>query len=107
MAMQGIIDWFSGGEHQYMTLYHCMSHDNLWVAITVGLDIAVAAGYVVISMHWWRNERTLPDIPAKRALRSIRNIFLFCGICGYIFIPIKMFWPAWRLYDIFMMLLVY
>ena len=37
----------------------------------------------------------------------MRNIFLFCGMCGYIFIPIKMVWPAWRLYDIAMMFLVY
>ena len=107
-SLQSFIDWFSGGTNQYMTLYHCMSHDNLWVAITVGLDLAVAAGYVLIMMHWWRNERTLPDnVPAKHALRSMRNIFLFCGLCGYLFIPIKMFWPAWRLYDIFMMVLVY
>jgi signal transduction histidine kinase len=58
-------------------------------------------------MHWWRNQKHLPDVPAKRALAHMRNIFLFCGICGYIFIPIKMFWPAWRLYDIFMGFLVY
>ncbi|HEV7298496.1 MAG TPA: HAMP domain-containing sensor histidine kinase [Tepidisphaeraceae bacterium] len=107
-SLQSFIDWFSGGTNQYMSLYHCMAHDNLWVAITVGLDLAVAAGYVLIMMHWWRNERTLPDhVPAKHALRSMRNIFLFCGLCGYLFIPIKMFWPAWRLYDIFMMVLVY
>jgi signal transduction histidine kinase len=37
----------------------------------------------------------------------MRNIFLFCGICGYLFIPIKMVWPAWRLYDLFMAVLVY
>jgi signal transduction histidine kinase len=37
----------------------------------------------------------------------MRNIFLFCGVCGYVFIPVKMFWPAWRLYDFFMLVLVY
>ena len=49
----------------------------------------------------------LPDIPAKSALANIRNIFAFCGICGYIFIPVKMFWPGWRLYDLAMAFLVY
>ena len=106
--LQGISEWLTGGAaHPYMTLYHCMSHDVLWITITVVLDLAVAAGYGLIAMHWWRNAKTLPPTPAKRAVRNIRNIFLFCGLCGYIFIPIKMFWPAWRLYDLFMAVLVY
>jgi signal transduction histidine kinase len=37
----------------------------------------------------------------------MRNIFTFCGICGYLFIPIKLVWPAWRLYDLFMLGLVF
>ena len=41
------------------------------------------------------------------ALGNMKRIFLFCGTCGYLFIPIKMFWPAWRLYDFFMMALVF
>src|ERR1700759_5726618 len=98
--------WFTGGEHQYMKLAGCMQHDTLWIAITVILDLCVASGYVLIALHWSRNSRHLPDIPAKRALAHMRNIFAFCGICGYLFIPIKMFWPAWRLYDFFMAALV-
>jgi signal transduction histidine kinase len=106
--LSGILNWFTGGRaHNYMRLDHCMDHDYLWIGITVGLDFAVAAGYCLIAMHWWRNQRTLPDTPAKRALGTLRNIFIFCGVCGYIFIPIKMVWPAWRLYDIFMAVLVY
>jgi signal transduction histidine kinase len=90
-----------------MTLFHCMSHDTLWVAITVTLDLLVATGYGVITLHWWRNQRTLPPSPARSALGNMRNIFMFCGICGYLFIPIKMFWPAWRLYDMVMFALVF
>ena len=71
------------------------------------LDLAVAAGYGLIAIHWWRNEKLLDNPPAKRALGRMRNIFFFCGICGYIFIPVKMFWPAWRLYDLFLVVLVY
>ena len=99
--------WFSGGANQYHDLIHCMKHDKLWIAITVALDVAVAVGYLVIAFHWNKNERLLPRSPARTALRQMRNIFVFCGICGYIFIPVKMFWPAWRLYDIFMAALVY
>ena len=107
MTMLDFFQWFSGGQHQYMRLYHCMNMDTPWVAVTVALDLAVAAGYVLIARHWWVNERTLPQTPAKNALRNMRNIFILCGVCGYIFIPIKMVWPAWRLYDLFLAGLVY
>ncbi|HLL88470.1 MAG TPA: HAMP domain-containing sensor histidine kinase [Tepidisphaeraceae bacterium] len=107
MSLQTIVDWFAGGELQYMKLYQCMRRDWLVIGLTIGLDVAVAAGYALIALHWWRNEKTLPDGPAKRALATMRNIFVFCAICGYVFLPIKMFWPAWRLYDIFLAALVF
>jgi len=97
----------TGDSPGYMKLSSCMRYDTLWIAITVALDLSVAAGYGLIAMHWWKNSRTLPNVPAKYALANMRNIFLFCGLCGYAFIPIKMFWPAWRLYDMFMVVLVY
>lgn len=107
MNLSVFFHWFSGGANQYMRLDHCMNHDIPWIVITVSLDLAVAGGYLLIARHWWVNERTLPNNGAKTALKSMRNIFAFCGVCGYIFIPIKMFWPAWRLYDLFMAVLVY
>lgn len=89
-----------------MRLSHCMDHDWPWIAATIGLDLAVAAGYIAIARHWWTNQRRLADGPARRALGDMRTIFLFCGLCGYLFVPIKMFWPAWRLYDAFLFVLV-
>jgi signal transduction histidine kinase len=106
-SLQGILDWFTGGSIHYMTLYHCMQRDMLWVGITVALDVSVATGYILIAMHWWKNQKRVPATPAREALSNIRNIFIFCGLCGYAFIPVKMFWPAWRLYDMFMAVLVY
>jgi len=107
MWIRGFLNWFSGGPDGYMTLVHCMNHDYFWIWITVALDFAVAAGYVLIAKHWWENERLLRDSPAKSALQGMKNIFILCGICGYLFIPIKMFWPAWRLYDAFLAVLAY
>jgi signal transduction histidine kinase len=108
MTIRELLDWFAGGtRHPYMTLVHCMNHDMPWIAVTVALDLAVALGYVMIALHWRRNERTVPDSPAKFALGSMKNIFLFCGLCGYVFIPIKMVWPAWRLYDGFLAVLAF
>ncbi len=100
-------NWCMGGEVQYHNLWHCMNHDTFWIVLTVTLDIAVAVGYALIAYHWHTNERSLPASPARRALVTMRNIFTFCGVCGYLFIPVKLFWPAWRLYDLFMVGLVF
>lgn len=108
MSAASVLDWFAGGRtHPYHTLWHCMGHDTPWVIITVALDLTVAAGYGVIAYHWWVNQRRLENAQARVALARMRNIFLLCGICGYLFIPVKMFWPAWRLYDIFLVFLAY
>jgi signal transduction histidine kinase len=107
MAIGDVLNWFAGGRDGYMTLVHCMNHDYLWIVITVGLDLAVALGYVIIALHWRKNERRVQDTPARAALGTMKNIFVFCGICGYLFIPIKMVWPAWRLYDVFLGALAY
>jgi signal transduction histidine kinase len=108
IVLSSVLDWFTGGvDHPYMRLTHCMNHDSLWIGITVGLDLAVGVGYSIIALHWWQNGRNLPDAPARRAMSNIRNIFVFCAICGYTFIPIKMVWPGWRLYDLFLAVLVY
>jgi PAS domain S-box-containing protein len=103
MGVTELIQWFAGGAHPYHTLYHCMSGDVPWIVITVALDIAVALGYLKIAAHWWRNERDLKEAnPAKRALGRLKNIFILCGLCGYVFVPVKLVWPAWRLYDLFL-----
>src|SRR5258708_470397 len=93
--ISNLIDWFSGGANQYHDLAHCMRHDRFWIAVTVVLDVAVACGYVVIAAHWRKTEKSIENSPSKQALGRLKKIFIFCGICGYIFIPIKMVWPAW------------
>ena len=106
-GLQTTLQWFSGGEDQYHPLTHCMQSQWFWITTTVALDVAVAVGYVRIAFHWRKNELTLPPSPARRALATMRNIFTFCGICGYLFIPVELVWPAWRLYDLFMLALVF
>jgi signal transduction histidine kinase len=102
-----LLRWFSGGSDGYMTLSHCFKGDTFWISLTVILDLAVALGYLLIARHWWEHEKSLPTSQAKTALGNMKRIFIFCGMCGYLFIPIKMIWPAWRLYDCFMVALVF
>jgi signal transduction histidine kinase len=106
-ALGNLLRWFAGGSDGYTSLVHCMRGDTFWIVLTVLLDVAVALGYLMIARHWWINERSLPDSQAKHALGNMKRIFLLCGTCGYLFIPIKMYWPAWRLYDFFLIGLVY
>jgi signal transduction histidine kinase len=102
-----LLRWFAGGRDGYMSLVHCMRGDTFWIALTVILDSAVALGSVLIARHWWINERSLPESQAKHALGNMKRIFLLCGTCGYLFIPIQMFWPAWRLYDGYLIALAF
>ena len=60
-----IVQWFAGGSLKYHDLAHCMRNDTLWIAITVMLDLAVAAGYVVIAFHWGKNEPPAPQKPCQ------------------------------------------
>src|SRR5512133_3079935 len=75
MNIGDLINWFAGGTGagRYMTLYHCMRHDVLWVTLTVTLDIAVAGGYVLIAFYWWKNQRNLQKSPAKTALSNMKT----------------------------------
>ena len=106
-GIASLTQWFAGGDTPYHNLIHCMSHDTPWITATVALDVIVAVGYVLIAYHWRQNEKLLSPSPARKALSTMRGIFTFCGICGYVFVPIKMVWPAWRLYDGFMLVLVF
>lgn len=104
-SMQDILRWLTGGEHQYMTTWHCMNQDAPWV-LTIGvLCFTIIIGYLIIAFHWYSNLRTLKKGLAKSSLFNMVNIFLFCGICGYLFPLIKMGWPIWRLHAIFLLVL--
>lgn len=88
-----------------MTTWYCMNHDAPWV-LTIGvLCIGVIISYLIIAYHWYKNLATLKKGLAKSSLFNMVNIFLFCGICGYLFPLIKMYWPMWRLHALFLLIL--
>jgi hypothetical protein len=62
MQWMDLINWFAGGKNSYHTLYHCMHGDTLWIAITVGLDLAVAVGYLLIARSWGESERLIQNV---------------------------------------------
>lgn len=105
--MEKFFLWFSGGPNQYMNLFDCMRSDYLWITINCFLCFSIVVGYMVIAAHWYRNFKNLKQGLARSSLFNMVNIFLFCGICGYLFVPIKLIWPAWRLYAAFLFVLAW
>src|SRR5688500_10407367 len=105
--MQKLLDWFITSEHghRYMPGWECMHGDVLWGWITVALCMTIIIGYTVIAMHWKSNLVAMKDGIAKTALGRMVGIFVFCSICGYFFLIMKMWWPAWKLHAIFLAIL--
>lgn len=100
--MDGLKDgflWLSGGARQYMPTIHCMKHDWFWVYLTIASSAGIMLGYALIALKWRTSEKLVSNDPVKRILRDLRNIFIWCAICGYGFNIIRMWWPAWRLLD--------
>ena len=104
--MTEFIQWFRGGSYyHYHNLIHCMDSDYVTLTIVVLLCFSIFAGYIMIAYRWSMISKALPDGPSKRALNDIKWIFIFCGICGYGWLILEIFWPAWRLYMILLTLL--
>ncbi|CAA9429468.1 MAG: hypothetical protein AVDCRST_MAG64-3433 [uncultured Phycisphaerae bacterium] len=91
--------WFSGGARQYMPSIHCMNHDWFWVYLTILTSGAIIVGYAMIALKWRTSERLVSQAAVKQILRDLRNIFIWCAVCGYGFNILRMWWPAWRLLD--------
>jgi signal transduction histidine kinase len=90
-----------------MKLYHCMSHDWLWIGITIFLDVAVASGYVLIALHWWRNQQRVGPSPARRRWPTSATSSSSAASAGTR--SSRSRWSGRRggLYDMFMLVLAY
>jgi signal transduction histidine kinase len=100
-----VISWLTGGPKGYTPLVHCMNGDVAWIVAMAALSVAVALGSLAIAASWRRSERMLKPGPARAALGRLRRALVWCGLCGYLVIPVAIFWPAWRLYDLLLLVL--
>lgn len=96
----------SGGSEQYHTLVHCLQKDWVTLSVVILLCSLNIVGYLLIAYHWKRCETGQTRSTHIKVLQDLRYIFIFCGICGYLFPVVKIFWPAWRLWAVFMVVLV-
>jgi hypothetical protein len=98
---------------QFMSLLECVG-GRTWVAVCVTiLCVGMVAGYTCIGVEWQRGRKSLLLGPANTALVRMRNIFLFCGLCGYGFLPMKFILPprllpyVWLAWGVSMLFLNY
>lgn len=59
------------------------------------LCFGILSGYWIIAKDWHRLEQLTENPHGKEALRSLRNIFILCGICGYGMVIVRSLVPAW------------
>lgn len=101
--MESIINWFTGGDaHQYHTLFHCLDGDGVVMALAIILCSGIFIGYWIIASRWSAAAGKSKASDARKALNDLKWIFILCGICGYLWVILEAFWPAWRLYLLFL-----
>lgn len=91
------LNWFTGNDHSYHPLLHCMDGDVVWAAFLVGVKIAVLVPYGIIAWIWYRNSKSAEGSNSSSALNHLMWIFIFCAICGYGLTILDLVWPAKRL----------
>lgn len=99
--MSNLIEWFTGGElYRYHKLFHCMDGDLVTMCLVILLCVGVFSGYLVVAFRWFKASEQAPESEAKKALNDLKWIFVLCAICGYLWVILEVFWPAWRLYAV-------
>lgn len=98
-----IYDFLTGSKH--MPSWHCV-HESAWIGwVTIVLSVTIIIGYVKIALHWYKNIHGLKPGLEKTSLINMVNIFLFCGICGYFFLIVMMWYPIWEIRALFLAVL--
>lgn len=80
------------------TLLECMHGDVLSAGTACLLCVFVLSAYWVIAWRWSHLADGSETHGQVDSLRTLRWIFIWCGVCGYGFVPMKMFFPAWKLW---------
>ena len=79
--------------------------DLRWAWLTLTLSVLVALGYAVIAFNWYFQTKVTRHEESRAALRRLSTIVLLCAIFGLWFFASDMSWPAWRVYDLVLLLL--
>ena len=104
---QHAFDWLAGGGDGYTPLVHSLRGDAICAAMLTVLTVSLIGAYVQVGMIWRRHERDLGSPLRRQALGRLRRALVLGGVGGYVFLPIAMIWPGWRLYVLLLLLLAW
>jgi PAS domain S-box-containing protein len=77
----------------------------LWAWVTMSLSALVALGYCVIAVNWYFQKKIGTRRESRAALNRLLVIFASCAACGAALSLVELPWPAWRAYDLALLLL--
>jgi len=77
--------------------------DLRWAWLTLTLSLLVAVGYVAIAFNWYFQNKVAGRHATRAAVRRLSSIVLCCAAFGLWFFVTDMSWPAWRVYDLVLM----
>lgn len=106
----GIIDWLSTSSYTgeaYHTLLTCLQGDIVLMVLIYSLCTVVLAGYIKIYRMFLSLIHEVEHTPAAQTFRRLADIFLYCGLSGYGFTLVSMFFPVWKIQPVLLLLLAY
>lgn len=102
------MDWVTQRDgHVYHTLLQCLDGDVVIAGFIVFLCLTIFIGYLRIALFWLRCMYRVTNKESQKALRKLIYIFIFCGISSYLWTVIKILFPGWIPYVLFLGVLNY
>lgn len=100
-------EWWStsfGGD-KYMTLLHCARHDMIVIYTIIISCCWIVIRYACIAIYNIRAALRSQDVISRRYNISFAALFMFCGIGGYAFTVIRIWWSSYKLLAIILLLI--
>lgn len=95
--------WLTEGYH---TLFQCLGHNRLMFHLVLILSGVNIVQYFRIERIHRNSEHLAKDRQSTQAVRAMRLIFLLCAVSGYGWNFIKVWWPAWSVWCLLMVILI-
>lgn len=81
----------------YHTLRHCLSEDMVWVIIIVLSCLGIFHNYLRIALSAHKVKKSNPHSKAAQGIYAVIMVFVVCGVTGYLFMIIRVWFPLYKL----------
>lgn len=101
-----ITHWVSGADHWH-SLPERLGGDVFLVVIIITLESSVGLMYLWMAAYWRKFALAANDDRAIHTMHRLKAVFIWCAIAGLGFRLIDLFVPAWPLWVLAMLILLY